>query len=203
MAITNYSTLQTEVANWIHDDSLTSYIQTFISLGEDRIYRDLRLRTMETALSSTISSGVIAVPSDYIELKYAYVVDTDSYILQRTTPDTIYHKYPDRTTGDSPRFIAREGSNFIFGPYPDSAYTIKGIYYARLSKLSDSNTTNWFITNAANLLLFASLCEAEPFLQNDQRIPIWEGKYEDNRQRIQLEDDRESLSGGAIAMVPG
>ena len=203
MAITSYSTLQTEVANWLHRSDLTTYIQTFISLGEDRIYRDLRLKTMETALSSAISSGVIAVPSDYVELKYAYVVDTDSYILQRTTPDAIYQRYPDRTAGGSPRYIAREGSNFIFGPYPDSTYTIKGIYYARLSKLSDANTTNWFITDAPNLLLFAALCEAAPYMQNDDRVALWEAKFNDIKQQVQLEDDRESLSGGAIAMVMG
>lgn len=203
MAITSYSTLQTEIANWLHRSDLTTYIQTFISLGEDRIYRELRVKTMETALSGAISAGVLALPSDYIELKYAYVVDTNSFILQRTTPDALYQRYPDRTAGGSPRFIAREGSNFIFGPYPDSTYTIKGIYYARLTKLSDVNTSNWFITDAPNLLLFAALAEAAPFLQNDERIPIWEAKYQDQKSQVQREDDNEALSGGALAMVQG
>ena len=203
MAITSYSTLQTEIANWLHRSDLTTYIQTFISLGEDRIYRDLRVGAMETALSDTISSGVIAVPADYLELKFAYVVDTNSYILQRLTPDALYQRYPERTSSSSPRYIAREGTNFIFGPYPNSNYTIKGVYYARLTKLSDSNTTNWFITDAPNLLLFSSLCEAAPFMQNDDRIGIWESKYNEIAQRVQTEDDREELSGGAISMVAG
>ena len=200
MSIANYSELQTAVGNWLNRSDLSSYIPDFIALGEARIYRELRLRTMETALSSAIASGVVAVPSDYIELKHAYVDGSPTRALLRADPLFIYERYPTRSSSGKPSYIAREGSNFIFGPYPDSAYTIKGIYYARLDALSASNTTNWFTANAPGILLFAALCEAEPFLRNDLRVQLWQAKYEMEKEGIEREERNEQFSGGGLSM---
>jgi len=201
MSITTYSELKTAVANWLNRSDLTTYIPDLVMLGEKRIYRDLRIRAMETALSSTISSGVVALPSDYVELKSAYVDGSPTQVLQRKIVGFIYEKYPARSSGGKPKFIAREGSSFIFGPYPDSAYTIKGIYYARLTALSDSNTTNWFTTNAPDLLLFASLCEAEVFIKNDERMVLWQAKYDQIVSQLTAEDQREQYSGSTLRTV--
>ena len=197
MSIASYSELKTAVANWLNRSDLTSYVPDIITFGEKRIYRDLRIRAMETALSSAISSGVVALPSDYVELKFAYVNGSPTRILKRRQPDFIYEKYPTRSADAKPNFIAREASNFIFGPYPDSGYTIKGVYYKRLDPLSDSNTTNWFTANAPDLLLYASLVEAEPFLKNDSRIATWESFYQRVKNQVQDEDMRENHSGSA------
>ena len=203
MSIATYSELQTAVGNWLNRGDLSSYIPDFITLGENRIYRELRIRTMETALSSAISSGVVALPSDYIGLKSAYVDGSPTQWLERSSVESIYEKYPTRSSNGKPKFIAREGSNFIFGPYPDSAYTIKGIYYKRLTTLSVSNTTNWFTTNAPGILLYASLLAAEPFIKNDPRLILWQGEYDKERAGIQFEDDREGLSGSSLRSRTG
>jgi hypothetical protein len=171
-------------------------------LGESRIYRELRIKTMETALSGTISSGVMSLPTDYVELKSAYVDGTPIAKLQRQSIDYIYEKYPYRSSTGKPKFIGREGTNFIFGPYPDSGYTVKGIYYARLPSLSISNTTNWFTINAPDILLWASLCEAEPFLKNDERSVVWEAKYQSAKAAIEAEDDKEQYSGSPLTAKP-
>ena len=200
MSIANYSELKTAVANWLNRDDLTTYIPDFVTLGEAMIYRQLRISAMETALNVTISSGVAAVPSGYVELKHAYLDGAPTRWLKRSDPKFIYEKYPTRSSDSRPAFIAREGSNFIFGPYPDSGYTIKGIYYAKLEALSDSNTTNWFTTNAPDLLLYASLMSAEPFLKNDQRLLVWGSLYSNIKDDIQREENNEQFSGGGLSM---
>jgi hypothetical protein len=201
MSISTYSELKSAVANWLNRSDLTAYIPDFIALGEARIYREMRIRAMEASLSSAISSGVVAVPSDYIELKHAYVDGSPTRQLLRADPEYIYAKFPTRSATAKPSYIARDGSNFIFGPYPDSAYTIKGTYYKRLTALSDSNTTNWFTTNAPGLLLFAALSEAEPFLKNDQRTLLWNTKYQQEKDGIMLEEETERYSGSGLAVT--
>lgn len=198
MSLANYSDLKTSVASWLHRDSLTAYIPDFIRLGEDRIYRELRIRAMEASLNSTIASGVIAVPADYIEMKYAYVNGSPVQYLQRKDPQWIYENYPARSAEGQPKYFAEEAGNFIFGPYPDSTYTIRGVYYKRLTALSDSNTTNWFMTNAPGILLFAALSETAPFLVADDRLALWNAKYEQERDGIQREDRREQHSGSHL-----
>lgn len=203
MAITTYAELKTAVSNWLTRDDLTAYIEDFISLCEARIYRDLRIRCMEASLSSAISSGVVAVPTGYKEMKFAYLDGSPTQKLSRKDEEWIYQNYPSRSSDGMPNFFAIEVDNFIFGPYPDSAYTMKGTYYKKLDALSESNTANWFTVNAPDLLLFGSLCEAEPFIKNDARLTLWNAKYELAKTRIQLEDSGENLSGSILMASRG
>lgn len=200
MSIANYSELQTAIINRLHRSGLTALVPDFIALGEARIYRDLRVRCMETALSSAISAGVVALPTGYIELKHAYIDGSPTRKLQRKTPEFIYTNYPTRSADRCPVYISREADNFIFGPYPDSAYTVKGIYYKRLPALSDTNTTNWFTANAPDLLLFAALVEAADHTSNNAALMKWEGKYNQVKDRVQSENDGEEFSGSSLSM---
>ena len=203
-AIIDYDGLQAEILSWLHrtgDSDFEALAPGFVQFGERRIYRDLRVRQMETALSDTIAAGVIAVPDGYLEMKSAYINGAPARKLERKDAEWIYHNYPTRSADGTPKFFAREAGNFIFGPYPDSAYTVKGVYYKRLEPLSDSNTTNWLIDDAPDLILFASLCEAAPWMQDDQRIAIWEKKYDQIRARFQRNDEQEEFSGSPLAVT--
>lgn len=196
-----YTLLKAAVASWIDRDDLVSTIPSLITMGESRIYRDLRVAAMETAISETITAGVIAVPSGYIELKNAYI--DGKFSLTRVNPEFIYTRYRERSGSGPPLYVAREGANFIFGPYADSAYTMKGIYYKRLAALSTSNETNWFTDNCPELLLFAALAEAEPFIGNDERVVLWESKYQSVMKAVQKDNDREAFSGSRLQTVAG
>jgi hypothetical protein len=197
--IEDYETLQGGLVNLLHRSDLTSEIQGFIQLGENRIYRDLRVRQMESAFSTAISAGVVAVPTGYLEMKYAYVNGSPMVKMQRKDAEWIYQNYPTRSADGTPKFFAREAETLIFGPYPDSTYTIKGVYYKRLSSLSDANPTNWLTSDVPDLILYASMCEAAPFLMDDARIPIWEKKYDQLLQRIKRNDIDEEFSGSPLA----
>jgi hypothetical protein len=201
MSLANYSDLKAAVARWMKRTDLAEFIPDFIAMGEARIYRDLRIRAMETALNATISGGVIAVPAGYVELKNARIELAPVRTLVRKDAEWIYANYPMRSGDGFPKFIARETNSFIFGPYPDSGYTVKGTYYRRLDPLSDDNTFNWFTTNAPDLLLFAALCETEPFMKNDARVQLWEAKYGSVKDQVQSEDNREAFSGSPLSMT--
>lgn len=203
MTISTYDELVTAVGSWIKRSDLTTSIPDFIRMGELRIYRDLRVRAMETTLNSAIASGVVAVPSGYVAMKHAYIDGTPVQKLQRKDAEWVYQNYPVRSASGQPKFFAREADNFIFGPYPDDGYTVKGIYYKRLTALGTSNQTNWFTENAPDLLLWAALVEAEPFVMNDARTALWAGKYETTKERIQREDDAEDSSGSVLSMTAG
>jgi len=196
MSLSTYSDLQTSVANWLHRSDMTTIISDLILLGETRIFREIRCKPMESTLSVTIASGVAAVPSDYIDIKSAYVSGTTAQTLRRATVDYIYTNYPTRSSDAKPKHMAREGSNFIFGPYPDSSYTIAGIYYAQPTSIQ--TTANTLFTTYPDLYLFASLCEAAPYMKNDDRIMIWEGKYEAIKESIRQKEFSEESSGGGL-----
>lgn len=202
MSITSYSELKTAVANWVARDDLTTYIPDFITLGESRIYRELRVRQMEAAISSTISSGVISTPSGYVEMKHLYIDGSPARPLDRVDITEIYNKYPTRSTDAKPHVYAVDAGSVHFGPYPDSAYTVKGTYFKKLDALSDSNTSNWLITDHPDLILAASLVEAIPFIHADDRLMVWEGKYQAIKNSLMLADARERYSGSPLRARP-
>lgn len=200
--ITGYTTLETAVTDYLARSDLTSWTPNFVQNAESKIYKRLRTRSMETALSVSISSGVAAVPSDYLELKYAYVDGSPIQWLDATTPEEVYRSYPVRSASGKPTLIAREAGNFIFGPFPDDTYTVKGIYYAKPDDLR-TTTVNALIQDHPDLFLYGSLLEAEPFLKNDNRITVWKSFYDDAWNSIKESERRENISGGSLRVRPG
>lgn len=194
-----YNELKTGVADWLKRSDLTSYIPDLILMGEKYLFRKVRTRDMETALSGTISSGVLALPADYVELKNARIDSTPTIPLQRKSADWIYTRYPTRSAEGTPKFIAREGSNFIFGPYPSSNFSIKGMYYKRLTSVQSS--ANALFTNNPDLYLFAALAEAAPFMKDDARVVLWTSKRDQIVTDVNGEDDAEEFGGGPLVMA--
>lgn len=181
----------------------TAIAQDVMALAEDRIYRELHVRSMETVISSTITaSGTIAVPSDYSELKHAYIDGTPIQTLQRKAADWIYTNYPTRSGGSKPKFIGRDAGNFIFGDYPDSTYLVYMTYYKRPTT-AIGGTLSGILLDAPGLWLFASLCETEPYFGRDQRMPLWEARYESIKKAVLMEDSVEKTSGAPLAMTAG
>ena len=198
MSITTYAELKTAVANWLHRDDLTAIIPDLITVAENRIFREVRIRVMESTFTGTIASGVIAVPADYLELKFAYINASPTSQLQRASASQIYAKYPFRTAASKPTMIGREGTNFIFGAYPDSAYTVSGIYYAAPTGIATSANA-LFLANP-DLYLFGALAEAAPFVADDPKVQLWEAKYASVKQQLSFQDDQEYGSGGGMTV---
>ena len=193
--ISSYATLKTAVADWLVRSDLTSHIPYFVESAEERIYRELKCRQMETAVSSAVSSGVIALPSSFRGFKTLYVDGSPITPLRPMDLDSLYREFTTRSSDGEPLAYAINGANVEFGPYPDSAYTIKGTYWKKLDVLSDANTSNWLITDAPYLLLWASLVESSPFIKDDPRIPVWEGKYQQAKAALEFEQRNEGGTG--------
>lgn len=206
MAITSYSDLKTTIGVWLErsdaSDPITTYIDDFIDLAEERLARDVRIWGNEKALSGTLSGGVVSVPTDFVELKHAYIDGDPVYPLDQREAWWIYREYSTRSSDSKPHFIAIDGGNFIFGPYPDSDYTLAGTYYFKPTALSDSNTTSEWTTYAPDLLLWACLVETAPFLKEDERSLIWESKYQARLKEVNRQDKRKIRRNARVMHMP-
>lgn len=197
--ITSYATLKASISSFLHrGDTLDAMIPEFIADAEARIYNDLRIKAMEAAFSGTTSAGTIALPSGFMEWKWLYADITNRQKLERRDYEWMVQTYP--TATGVPKYFDRVGEYLKFAPEPDSDTDLVGVYYKRLDALSDSNTSNWFIVNAPDLLRNAALCEAAPYVADDERIALWEAKYQAIKARIQRTDKREAFSGSHLGM---
>ena len=199
--IADYASLQTAIATTLHRNDLTALIPVFIADAEERIYNDIRIQAMEASYSQAIASGVVAIPAGFLEWKFLYV--DSAHKLTRKSPEWIYTNYPSRVAEGTPVFFAREGGSLIFGPYPTDGLTVKGLYYKRLPALSDSNTTNWLIENAPDLLRYAALTEAAVHTRDADAHQLFDGKTVQLVKRVQRTDDREAFSGSVLSVTRG
>lgn len=189
--ITNYTELKSTIADYLARDDLSTKIPTFIQLGEVRLRRDLRIRSMLKVVTTTTTAGdkTVAYPSDFLGMK-------DIHINNGTTINTIIYQNPSnffRNTkaaiGGMPKNYTSLANEFQFAPIPDGEYTLSMVYYAKPVFLSDTNPSNAFIADAPDLLLYAALGEAEPYLMNDERLATWASLYQKGIDSLTQADD--------------
>ncbi len=200
--IIDYPSLQSTLADYLGRSDLTTQIQTFINQGESRIYRDLRVRAMEESLTGALTAGsnLFPLPADYLEMKAFRVITTGYVALRPVTSDWLYYTYPQTTAMGPPVYFARDGQNLVLAPFPDSTYTVAGVYYGRLPSLSNTNTTNWLTANNPDLIMAAAMQEACGYLMDQSGLQYWQSRYQQIAQQVQDADRRENASGGPLAM---
>lgn len=200
--ITSYETLQTAVADYLARDDLATFVPNFVQNWEERFYRDPRNWADWMEATASITTASATVPADYLGIKSATLAG-GSAPLQRVSSTTLLDAFPRGVSG-KPRGIAKQGGVFIFGPEPDSDYTITLRYYAKPTVLrSDADGINWLITNAPDLCLYGALLEAEPFLKNDGRIAVWRDFYTDALAAYRDQWADEQYMGSAMVAILG
>ena len=198
MALTTYSELKTAVANWLDRSDLDDRIPEFIALAETRHRRDFKIRRMETRVTAnTIAdSEYYSLPDNFVAMRNIQLNTDPKTPLEYLTPEQM-----DRVRGGSskgkPKAYSIIGNNIQLRPIPDSVYQIEMLYFKYFTALSDSNTTNDMLTFHPDAYLYAALVEAEPYLQNDKRIQVWQGYYDRAKKDIIDSNERDRHSGVA------
>lgn len=199
MALTTYAELKTSIGDWLNRSDLTSVIPDFISLAEAQIERTLRARQMIVRANASFDAQYGAVPADFLETKSLKLTSTNPQTpLEFLSIDALDQKAAEYTASGKPRFFGVVGGQLRIVPTPDSTYTTELTYYAKLSKLSTSNTSNWLLSSSPDIYLYGSLLQAAPYLQDDARIQTWATLYERALNDLQTADDRSASSGGAL-----
>lgn len=182
--MTTYGDLQTSIGTWLNRTDLTDPVTTdLITLAEARLRRDHRIRSIQTQ-TITPAADNYALPARFVELVSLYR-DTGSYWgpLKIVGPDQLGELkgvHGETGTPIAAAVIAVEGAPTLrFAPVMTEADSIKMEYVAALDPIDDTdNTSNALLENHPDIYLFACLVEAEPFLLEDERIQIWEGKLQ-------------------------
>jgi len=201
MSIATYSELQTALAKYLARTDLTDQISDFIRFAELRLRRELRIRQMLKSVTTLTVSGTatVALPSDFLEIRDLIVSTNPIQPLTYSSP-SIFSRNARVTEGGKPLDYTILATEFQLAPVPDSAYTIKMLYYAAPEFLSSTNSSNAFMANAPDALLYGSLLEAEPYLMNDARINTWGTMYDRAISTLTKSDESAQYSGVPLSM---
>jgi len=162
----NYTTLKSGMADYLHRDNLTSQLPGFIELAEAYLFRELNVQELQTSVTGvTIAGGYATLPTDF----GAVARITVSHGSWTTNLDYMAVADVASTVQVHPQFYSLENNQIrIIGAGADQAYTL--FYTPDISPLSGSVSTNWILTNASELYLYASCLEAARFLRDAGEI---------------------------------
>lgn len=163
----NYAQLQANIAGWLHRSDLTATIPTFIEIAEARLNRDLRVAQMEDRATASVDGDYLELPADFQSVRQ---LTTGGIPIAFVAPQRFddmkgwgYTPYPPVYT------IAANALRILPTPSVANPLPIELTYYASLPPLA-TYSTNWLLTDAPDLYLEASVCEALKFLKDPQWV---------------------------------
>jgi len=203
MAIGTFAELKTATANWLDRSDLTDRIPEFIALAEARFNRVLRIRDMETvstAISTVAGTREYSLPTGFVQMKEFHLTTDPITPLAYITPEMMSRMWAGSSKA-KPQVFTIIADNVRLGPNPDAVYTTSMLYYKTFTALSASNTTSDMLTNNPDVYLYGTLLEAEPFIMNDQRVPLWMAAFEKAVSDIQNQDNKDRHSGSQLRVM--
>jgi len=219
--ISDYASLSQAIADYTHRSDLyspaggTFITDYFLQAAQEMINKDVFDKNDGNGISlmeayygpNTITNGTVPVPTGFIAPKYFTMADGGGNVqtLIWKDPQWIYARYPLRQAQGPPAYIARDvqpggTSAFVFGPYPDSAYSIQGTYYQTAALLNATQTTNWMVTSAPNLIFCAAMMKAMLYLRDVEGKQLWQAEYESELEQI-LNKDKAERWGSATMQI--
>jgi len=191
------------------DPLVYEQIPRLITLAERRCAVDLKIQGFLVVTAATMQAGVSVYPKpDRWRMTVSINFGIGANNNKRTpmfprSYEYIRNYWQDESETSQPKFYADYNyNNWLFGPTPDESYPYEAIYYELPALLSTTNQTNWLTQYAPQMLLYATLLEATPFLKNDERMQLWQSLYSDSKNAINQEDlrkivDRSTVRTGA------
>ena len=184
-AAMTYDSLVTDIQTYVErdDEPFIAQIPRFIMLAENRLAREIRgLGSMEfVSANLSVDNPVLAKPTRWRET-VSFTITLADGTKKTLWPRALQYCrsfWPDSALMGEPDYYADyDYEHFYVAATPDVAYAFELTYYARPEPLSDLNQTSWFTQYAPDLLLYASLIEAQPFLKLDGRLQTFQALYD-------------------------
>ena len=210
--VMTFTTLQEDVrrylergATYASDPVVYEQIPRLINLAERRISRELKIQGFINVVTGTLVVGqsVYSKPDRWrvtVSINIGTGANSNSRsVLYARAYEYLLSYWPDRSQTDEPLFYADyDYSHWLLAPTPDAEYPFEILYYELPPLLDDAVQTNWLTEYAPQLLLYATLLEATPFLKNDERINVWQSMYDRAAAMLNGEDLNKILDRSAV-----
>lgn len=194
--ITNYTTLQSTIADYLNRADLTAQIPTFIQLAEADFNTRLRTREMIVRAEAQSSNEYVQLPADWLEAINLHIVDGAQPLRFVTLDEADYINKQQIFTNVAAYSLMNGAIELI--PAPGADIDIEMIYYGKITPLSSEVATNWLLTKAPDVYLYGSLLHAQPFLMDDQRMPVFAALYNSRVEALNEESMKSTHSGSPL-----
>jgi hypothetical protein len=203
MAITNYTNLQTAIADFLNRDDLTSIIPTFIQMAEAQLNREVRHWKMEARTSGQQSAGdqYMQVPSDWLETIRLHLTGSGTSALTLASRAAIadIRAKNENVSTVLPYYYCHADGQFELYPTPTENTDFELLYYQKIPDLA-TNSTNWLLTDAPDVYLYGALLHSAPYLAEDARVAVWAQMYSAAVQNVNSASEKARYSGSGMTL---
>jgi len=180
-----YNELITNIRNYTEVDGnvfTASVLNTFITMAENRILRDIDLDVFKQESAGTMTAGnkFLAAPSDLLTHRYIMITkDGEQIFLDFRDTSFMKEFWADGTSTGTPRYYSVWDQNtFYIAPTPDANYVVELGYIRSPETLSSTNPTTWVSLNAPEALLYACLIQAYSYTKGPtEMLSYFETSY--------------------------
>ena len=130
------------------------------------------------------------LPSDFLEQRSLYLDSATDKQLAYYPPEQL-RALAQFFDVARPKAYAIEGDWAVSLESVDSTYFARLTYYRRFTALSGASDTNWLLTYARGIYLFAALTELALFTKDDAAALTWAMRYEDELEKLHAADQRD------------
>ena len=199
-----YSSLLEDVRRYLErgftaesDQLVYEQLPRLITLGERRISRELKIQGFIRAVQTSLQIGV-ATYRKPDRWRDTVSMTVDGVPIFARSYEYCRSYWPDEAETGSPQFYADYDYNhWLITPTPAADSTLEVMYYEQPRFLGEDFQTNWLTEYAPDLLLYATLLEATPFLKKDERIGTWQQMYDRAAQALNGEDLKKIMDRSA------
>jgi len=176
-----YTELQEQIVSWIQTSQITlERSREMIVLAEAEMNRFLETSPVQwmsyrVNRATVVDREFYPLPEDWAGGRTFRIQGPERwYDLEYYTPEQIENIAQPPGFPYAYTIVACE---FRIAPSPEAVYPLQIVYYRRLRALSDEYPTNWMLNRSPDAYLWGALKQAESFLRNDERIPVWREKF--------------------------
>jgi hypothetical protein len=158
-------------------------------LAETRLLKDLDLDLWDTVTAGTFANTGTATDRLVTRAASLLVVRSFHYIDANGNRQLLEPRSYEFCVDYWPKFTTTTSAPKYYCPYTETQWMVVGTPAGGLSYeihgmvrpagLSGSVATTWLSTNTPDALLWACMIEAEQYLIADERLPLWQRRYED------------------------
>lgn len=194
-----YSELKTNIASYLNRSDLTNQLDIFIDQAEAEINRKIRTKDMVKRANAVLENQYLTLPSDWMEAINVEIVSNNfSPLFQQSVESLdVYRRSIDNSSGQ-PVYFAIVNDTLEFAPTPDQSYDLQLTYYAKITPLSDSNTSNFVSNDHPDVYLYGALKHASVFLMEDDRAILFNNQFEKAIEEIRMEDEKAKFAKGSL-----
>jgi hypothetical protein len=191
-----YDELVTNIRNYTEVGSnvfTEPVINTFITMSENRILRDIDLDDFKKESTGTMTSGnrFLTAPTDLLTHRYLILTDAagDQIFLEFRDTSFLKEYWVDGTTTGVPKFYSVWDQNtFYIAPTPNANFSVEIGYIRKPTTLSSTNTETWVSINAPEALLYACLIQAYSYTKGPpDMMAYFENSYKQAIQGLGVE----------------